>query len=152
MTSYPSGAIAADWVALVDAWRGEAPLSNGNVSLLVDMAKHAGLPWDTVFGSDVFGHFKPVPETYLGAARLLDLKPGEVMMAAAHNNDLKAAQKLGLMTAFFARPAEYGPHQIDDLEAMGTWDLWPATSRIWLGNWTYRGQGRRIEKNAQSLR
>ena len=100
-----------------------APLSNGNVSLLVDMAKHAGLPWDTVFGSDVFGHFKPAPETYRGAARLLDLAPEEVMMAAAHNNDLKSAQKLGLMTAFFARPTEYGPHQVYDFEATGEWDF-----------------------------
>ena len=100
-----------------------APLSNGNVSLLVDMAKNAGLPWDTIFGSDVFGHFKPAPETYLGAARLLDLEPGEVMMAAAHNNDLKAAQKLGLMTAFFARPTEYGPLQEYDFEATGEWDF-----------------------------
>ncbi|MFZ3034875.1 MAG: haloacid dehalogenase type II [Parvibaculum sp.] len=100
-----------------------APLSNGNVSLLVDMAKHAGLPWDTVFGSDVFGHFKPSPETYLGAARLLGLAPEEVMMAAAHNNDLKSAQNLGLMTAFFARPTEYGPHQVTDFEATGEWDL-----------------------------
>jgi len=100
-----------------------APLSNGNVSLLVDMAKNAGLPWDTIFGSDVFGRFKPAPETYLGAARLLDLAPGEVMMAAAHNNDLKAAQKLGLMTAFFARPTEYGPHQEFDFEATGEWDF-----------------------------
>jgi 2-haloacid dehalogenase len=99
-----------------------APLSNGNVSLLVDMAKHAGLPWDMVFGSDLFGHYKPAPETYLGAARLLDLEPGEVMMAAAHNGDLKAAQKLGLMTAFFARPTEYGPHQQYDFEATGEWD------------------------------
>ena len=100
-----------------------APLSNGNVSLLVDIAKNAGLPWDMIFGSDVFGHFKPAPETYLGAARLLDLAPGEVMLAAAHNNDLESAQKLGLMTAFFARPTEYGPHQVYDFKATGEWDF-----------------------------
>tara|TARA_R110000824_G_scaffold118960_19_gene272634 strand:+ start:52555 stop:53268 length:714 start_codon:yes stop_codon:yes gene_type:complete len=100
-----------------------SPLSNGNVSLLVNMAKSAGLPWDLVLGSDVFGHFKPAPETYLGAARLLDLEPGEVMMAAAHNADLKAAKALGLMTAFFVRPTEYGPDQIYDLEARGDWDI-----------------------------
>ncbi len=99
------------------------PLSNGNVSLLTNMAKHAGLPWDMVFGSDLFGHFKPDPETYLGAARLMDLEPGQMMMAAAHNGDLAAARKQGLMTAFFPRPSEYGPHQERDYEAEQDWDV-----------------------------
>ena len=99
-----------------------SPLSNGNVSLLVNMAKGANLPWDLVLGSDIFGYFKPAPETYLGAARLLGLEPGEVMMAAAHNADLKAAKALGLMTAFFVRPTEYGPAQKYDLEPRGDWD------------------------------
>ncbi|MGB3809606.1 MAG: haloacid dehalogenase type II [Parvibaculum sp.] len=98
-----------------------APLSNGNVSLLVDMAKGADLPWDLVLGCDLFGRYKPAPETYLGAARLLGLEPGEVMMAAAHNGDLKAAKALGLMTAFFARPTEYGPRQEYDLAPTGDW-------------------------------
>jgi 2-haloacid dehalogenase len=98
------------------------PLSNGNVALLTNMAKFAGLPWDMVFGSDLFGHFKPDPETYLGVAKLLDLPPGQVMMAAAHNGDLAAAQKQGLMTAFFPRPTEYGPLQSRDYEAEGDWD------------------------------
>jgi 2-haloacid dehalogenase len=98
------------------------PLSNGNVSLLTNMAKFAGLPWDMVFGSDLFHHFKPDPETYLGVAALLDLPPGRVMMAAAHNSDLAAARKLGLMTAFFARPTEYGPLQSRDYKAEGDWD------------------------------
>ena len=99
------------------------PLSNGNVSLLTNMAKHAGLPWDMVFGSDLFGHYKPDPETYLGVARLLDLEPGRVMMAAAHNGDLAAARTCGLMTAFFPRPAEYGPHQKRDFAAEVDWDV-----------------------------
>jgi len=99
------------------------PLSNGNVALLTNMAKHAGLPWDMVFGSDLFGHFKPDPETYLGVARLLDLEPGQVMMAAAHNSDLGNARKQGLMTAFFARPNEYGPHQKRDYAAEQDWDI-----------------------------
>ncbi len=99
-----------------------SPLSNGNVSLLVNMAKSANLPWDLILGSDVFGYFKPAPETYLGAARLLGLEPGEVMMAAAHNADLKAAKALGLMTAFFVRATEYGPLQVYDLEPRGDWD------------------------------
>jgi len=99
------------------------PLSNGNVSLLADMAKHAGLPWDMVFGADLFGHYKPDPETYLGVARLLDLEPGQVMMAAAHNADLAAARRCGLLTAFFPRPTEYGPHQVRDLAADAAWDV-----------------------------
>jgi 2-haloacid dehalogenase len=99
------------------------PLSNGNVALLTKMAKHASLPWDVVFGSDLFGHYKPDPETYLGVARLLDLAPGEVMMAAAHNNDLAAARRSGLMTAFWPRPTEYGPHQKRDFVAEQDWDV-----------------------------
>jgi 2-haloacid dehalogenase len=98
------------------------PLSNGNVSLLTNLAKFAGLPWDMVFGSDLFHHFKPDPETYLGVAGLLDLPPGQVMLGAAHNSDLAAAKKLGLMTAFFARPTEYGPLQSRDYKAEGDWD------------------------------
>lgn len=99
------------------------PLSNGNVALLTNMAKHAGLPWDMVFGSDLFGHYKPDPETYLGVARLLDLEPAQVMMAAAHNGDLGAARKCGLLTAFFPRPTEYGPHQSRDFAADTGWDV-----------------------------
>jgi len=99
------------------------PLSNGNVALLVNMARNAGLPWDMVFGSDVSGHYKPDPEAYLGACRLLSMEPGEVMLCAAHNGDLAAAQALGLRTAFIARPTEYGPHQERDFEATGAWDF-----------------------------
>lgn len=98
------------------------PLSNGNVSLLLNMAKNAGIPWDMIFGSDLFQHFKPDPETYLGVARLLDLQPGQVMMAAAHNDDLGAARASGLMTAFFPRPSEYGPRQQRDYAAEASWD------------------------------
>ncbi len=99
------------------------PLSNGNVSLLLNMARSAGLPWHMIFGSDLFGHYKPDPETYLGVARLLDLAPGEVMMCAAHNNDLAAARACGLQTAFFPRPTEYGPHQVRDFAAEAAWDV-----------------------------
>ncbi len=98
-----------------------APLSNGNVSLLVAMARRAGLPWDMVFGSDLFRHFKPDPETYLGACGLLRLEPGEVMLAAAHAGDLAAAQRLGLRTAFIARPLEHGPNGTP--EPAGAWDF-----------------------------
>jgi 2-haloacid dehalogenase len=100
-----------------------APLSNGNVALLTYMAKFAGLPWDLVLSAELFEHYKPDPETYLGAARLLGLAPEQVMMVAAHNNDLRAAQELGLKTAFVARPTEYGPLQQRDFEATGDWDI-----------------------------
>ena len=100
-----------------------SPLSNGNVALLTNMAKFAGLPWDLVMSAELFEHYKPDPETYLGAAKLLCLQPEQVMMVAAHNHDLKAAQKLGLKTAFVARPTEYGPLQKYDFEAKGDWDI-----------------------------
>ncbi len=100
-----------------------APLSNGNVALLLNMAKHSGLPWDMICATELFGHYKPDPETYLGAARLLGLAPGEVMMAAAHNGDLAAARTCGLKTAFFARSTEYGPHQKRDFAADSDWDV-----------------------------
>ncbi|MDH2381350.1 haloacid dehalogenase type II [Bradyrhizobium sp. CER78] len=100
-----------------------SPLSNGNVALLTNMAKFAGLPWDLVMSAELFEHYKPDPETYLGAAKLLCLPPEQVMMVAAHNYDLKHAQKHGLKTAFVARPTEYGPLQKVDFDATGTWDI-----------------------------
>ncbi len=84
-------------------------LSNGNVALLVNMAKHAGLPWDTVLSAELFNHYKPDPEVYLGAARLLGLQPAQVMMVAAHPSDLRAAAACGLHTAYVPRPLEHGP-------------------------------------------
>jgi 2-haloacid dehalogenase len=92
-----------------------ATLSNGNTSLLVNMAKHAGLPWDTVFSSDTFKLFKPDPGMYLGAAGALDLDPGQVMMVAAHKPDLRAAAQSGLKTAFVKRPLEHGRGATPDL-------------------------------------
>ncbi len=100
-----------------------SPLSNGNVALLTNMAKHAGLPWDLVLSAEVFGHYKPDPETYLGAAKILSLEPAQVMMVAAHNNDLAAAHALGLKTAFVPRVTEYGPHQNRDFKAEGDWTI-----------------------------
>jgi 2-haloacid dehalogenase len=99
------------------------PLSNGSVPLLVNMARRAGIPWDMVCSTELFRHYKPDPETYLGAAELLGLQPGEVMMAAAHNNDLAAARQCGLKTAFWPRPTEYGPRQVRDFEATSDWDV-----------------------------
>lgn len=92
-----------------------ATLSNGNTALLVNMAKFGGLPWDCVFSSETFHHYKPDPETYLGAAELLDLKPEQVMMVAAHKHDLRSASKYGLQTAFVRRPHEHGRNTGTDL-------------------------------------
>ncbi|HVY55111.1 MAG TPA: haloacid dehalogenase type II, partial [Thermodesulfobacteriota bacterium] len=86
-----------------------ATLSNGNVSLLVNMAKHAGLNWDCILSSELAGHYKPDKEVYLTAARLLGLEPGNVMMVAAHADDLLAARSFGLKTAFVRRSLEFGP-------------------------------------------
>ena len=99
------------------------PLSNGNVALLVNMAKAAGIPWDMICSTELFGHYKPDPETYLGTARILGLEPGEVMMAAAHNGDLAAARACGLRTAFWPRVIEYGPLQKRDFAADSDWDI-----------------------------
>jgi 2-haloacid dehalogenase len=88
-----------------------ATFSNGNVALLVDMAKRAGLPWDVILSAELFRRYKPDPRTYLGAAELLSLDPAQVMLVAAHNDDLSAAADLGLATAFVSRPAEGGPRQ-----------------------------------------
>lgn len=86
-----------------------APLSNGDFSLLTNMAKHSGLPWDCILAAELFGHYKRDPEVYLGAARLLDLEPGQVMLVAAHVGDLLGARACGLRTAFVSRPLEFGP-------------------------------------------
>lgn len=98
-------------------------LSNGNVGLLTRLAKAADLPFDIIMGGDLFGHYKPDPETYLGAARLLNLEPGRVMLVAAHNGDLAAARAQGLATGFVPRPTEYGPHQTKDFAATAAWDV-----------------------------
>jgi 2-haloacid dehalogenase len=99
------------------------PLSNGNVSLLIDLARFNGLPWNMIFAADLFGHYKPDPETYLGVCRLLSLDPAQVMLCAAHNGDLAAAQRCGLRTAFVPRPTEYGPRQYRDMAPDGAWDF-----------------------------
>lgn len=98
-------------------------LSNGNVALLVNMAKNAGLPWDQVFSAEHFRHYKPDPEAYLGVCAHLRLEPREVALVAAHNADLAGAAACGLRTAFVLRPDEYGPHQKRDLKADGPWDI-----------------------------
>jgi 2-haloacid dehalogenase len=87
-----------------------APVSNGNISLMVDLARRNHFPWDAILGAEVAHDFKPKPAVYLAACAAFDLQPGECMMVAAHSNDLAAAAKLGLRTAHTARPDEYGPN------------------------------------------
>ncbi|MGI9049683.1 MAG: haloacid dehalogenase type II [Rubrobacteraceae bacterium] len=84
-------------------------LSNGNVALLTNMAKRAGLPWDLIFSAELVRHYKPDPETYLMVPELLGLRPDQVLMVAAHPNDLRSARENGLRTAYVLRPLEFGP-------------------------------------------
>ena len=92
-------------------------LSNGNVALIVNMAKFSELPWDVVLGAEIARHYKPQPEAYLRSAEILGLEPKECMLVAAHNGDLAAAGRCGFQTAFVPRPKEYGPEQTTDLAA-----------------------------------
>lgn len=98
-------------------------LSNGNLSLLVAMAKHAGLPWDAVLSAELFGHYKPDPEVYLGAARLLGLAPPQVMLVACHPSDLRAAAACGLRTGYVPRPLEFGAGGGMEACSAGEFDL-----------------------------
>jgi 2-haloacid dehalogenase len=100
-----------------------ATLSNGNLSLLVAMARHAGLPWDCVLSGELFHHYKPDPQVYLGATRLLGLEPAQVMMVAAHPSDLRAARACGLRTAYIPRPLEHGPGGAMEPAEAGEFDL-----------------------------
>jgi 2-haloacid dehalogenase len=100
-----------------------APLSNGNVALLLDMAKRAGLPWDAILGAEVARAYKPLPEAYLRTAAILGRTPAEVMLVAAHNDDLIAAGRAGLKCAFVPRPREHGPGQTKDLEPQRPFDV-----------------------------
>ena len=94
-----------------------APLSNGNIALITNMARHGGLPWDCVLGAELVRRYKPDPEVYRSAAELLNLQLGEVMMVAAHSNDLRAAKAVGLRTAFVLREREDGPDRKAELQA-----------------------------------
>jgi len=99
------------------------PLSNGNTSLLLDMAKAGGLSWDLILGSDVSRAYKPAREAYLRPAAMLGLDPGQVMLAAAHEADLAAAREAGLAAAFISRPLERGPGISGAGVAAKQWDL-----------------------------
>jgi 2-haloacid dehalogenase len=90
-------------------------LSNGNIGLLTNMAKRAGLPWDCILSAEVFRAYKPDPATYLGVAATFDVPPEEVMLVAAHQDDLDAARALGLQTAYIERPLEFGAGHVKDV-------------------------------------
>jgi 2-haloacid dehalogenase len=98
-------------------------LSNGNIGLLTNMAKHGGLPWDCILSAEVFRAYKPDPAVYLGAARVFDVAPAEVMLVAAHQDDLAAARACGLQTAYIERPAEFGTAHAKDVspDPANTW-------------------------------
>ncbi len=98
-------------------------LSNGNLGLLTDMAKHAGLPWDCVLSAEVFQAYKPDPSVYLGAAQVFDAVPGEVMLVAAHHDDLAAARACGLQTAYVERPLEFGAARVKDVSPVAANNL-----------------------------
>jgi 2-haloacid dehalogenase len=100
-----------------------APLSNGNIRLMLDIAKRAGIPWDAILGAEVVRMYKPAPSVYLDTAELLAIEPAELCMVAAHNDDLKAAKACGLRTAFVSRPREHGDGQTKDLVAEDQWDF-----------------------------
>jgi len=100
-----------------------APLSNGNVALLTDMAKHSGIPWDAILGAELVRHYKPDREVYLSAPEFLGVPPAAVMMVAAHGDDLRAARRAGLRTGFIERPNEYGPNRQADRAAPGDFDV-----------------------------
>lgn len=101
-----------------------APLSNGNIALLTDMAKHGGIPWDCILGAELVRHYKPDPETYLSPVQFFDLTPPEVMMVAAHPGDLQGAKKEGLRTAYVHRPLENGAGKTPPaMPAAGAFDI-----------------------------
>ncbi|MEX2131873.1 MAG: haloacid dehalogenase type II [Pseudohongiellaceae bacterium] len=100
-----------------------APLSNGNVALLLNMGKNAGLPWDTILSAELSRHYKPDPEAYLKASELLDLPPAQIMMVAAHPGDLRAAAALGFKTAYVYRPLERGAEQIVQRNTTDPYDI-----------------------------
>ena len=96
-----------------------APCSNGNISLMIDLARRNGFPWDAILGAELARDYKPKPIVYRAAIAAMDCAPYEVMMVAAHASDLAAAAKEGLHTAFVERPEEFGPGRAETLGSVG---------------------------------
>jgi len=114
---------AAAGLARIHARLITAPLSNGNISLMIDLARHGGLAWDAILGAEVARAYKPTREAYLRTAEALDLPPGAVCLVAAHNSDLAAARACGFVTAFVPRLREHGPAQTTDLRPEAAWEF-----------------------------
>lgn len=110
-------------LARLKAWRPVATLSNGHIRLLLDLARHGGLAWDALLSAELFGHYKPDPAVYRGAARLLGLRPADVTLVAAHPDDLRAAAACGLGTALVLRPDEQGQGRGLPAYAPGEFDV-----------------------------
>lgn len=104
-------------------------LSNGNIALMMEMARRGGLPWDAIMGAEVTQAYKPDPRAYLGTAEILGLEPGDVCLIAAHHGDLAPARACGLKTAFISRPNEYGGRRAPDADAVQDWE-WSADSLV----------------------
>lgn len=98
-------------------------LSNGNISLMINMARRAGLPWDAILGAEIAQAYKPAKQAYLATAAALDIAPEELCLVAAHHGDLAAARSAGLMTAFIPRPLEYGGAPAPDLSYKQEWEF-----------------------------
>lgn len=99
------------------------PLSNGHIAGMLNLSKYAGLPWDVIGGAELSQSYKPQPTTYLRTIAAVGLAPDRTAMVAAHNADLDAARAVGMRTVFIRRPTEYGPNQVDNLQATGGWDV-----------------------------
>jgi 2-haloacid dehalogenase len=100
-----------------------APISNGHIAGMLQLARFGGLPWDAILGAEISRSYKPQPETYLRSLEAAGFAPGQSAMVAAHNADLRAARALGMHTVFVCRPHEYGPDQDSDLHAEDDWDV-----------------------------
>ena len=100
-----------------------APISNGSIAGMLQLARFGGLPWDAILGAEIAHTFKPQPAVYLASCDAAGVTPGQAGMVAAHNNDLAAARTLGLVTIFVRRPVEHGPRQSTDLDAEQGWDV-----------------------------
>ena len=98
-------------------------LSNGNISLMINLARRSGLPWDAILGAEIAQAYKPARQVYLATAAALDITPDELCLVAAHHSDLAAARAAGLMTAFIPRPMEYGGAPAPDLSYEQAWEF-----------------------------
>jgi len=114
---------AADGLARLKRRFAIAPISNGHIAGMLQLARFGGLPWDAILGAEISRSYKPQPATYLASLEAAGFEPGQAALVAAHNGDLRAARALGMHTVFVRRPHEYGPDQDKDLRAEEDWDV-----------------------------